>query len=127
MFESIGVSIVADDVNNGSRSFWHRVEETTEEPLEALARGYSKIPCAFNTSIEDRFKYISGMITEYRVRGIIFVINRNCESEKFVYPELEKRIRERFNLPTLNIETEHFINLAPLRNRVEAFKEIMET
>jgi bzd-type benzoyl-CoA reductase N subunit len=125
LIESLGASIVADDVNNGSRSFWHTLEETEEEPLEALARGYATVPCAFNTSITDRFEFICEMITEWKVNGVIFAMNKNCESEKFVYPELDKKIREKFNLPTLNIETDYLMNLGPLRTRVEAFIEML--
>lgn len=125
MIESSGVSVVSDDVNNGSRSFWYSVEETTKDPLEALAEGYAMVPCAFNTSIGDRFKYISEMIREYRVNGVIFAMNKNCESEKFVYPELDKKIKDKVKVPTLNIETDYLIGMAPLRNRVEAFVETL--
>ena len=125
MIESSGASIVADDINNGSRSFFHSVGETAKEPLEALAKCYVMIPCAFNTSIMDRYEYLSNMITEYKVNGVIFAINRNCESEKFIYPELDKKIRDRFNVPTLNIETDYLMQLAPLRTRIEAFIEIL--
>jgi bcr-type benzoyl-CoA reductase subunit C len=123
--ESAGALIVADDVNNGSRSFWHSVEERTKDPLKALAKGYAMVPCAFDTSIMDRFRYVSEMITEYKVNGVIFAINRNCESEKFVYPELNKKIKEKFNIPTLNIETDYLGKMAQLRNRIEAFMEIL--
>lgn len=125
MIESSGVSVVADDVNNGSRSFWHSVEETTRDPLEALARGYAMVPCAFNTSIGDRLQYISEVIREYKVNGVIFAMNRNCESEKFVYPELDRKIKDKVKVPTLNIETDYLIDMAPLRNRVEAFVETL--
>jgi bzd-type benzoyl-CoA reductase N subunit len=125
MIESLGASIVADDVNNGSRSFWHSVDETRKDPLGALASGYAMVPCAFNTSIMDRFEFVSEMITEYKVNGVIFGINKNCESEKFVHPELDKKVRERFNLPTLNIETDYLMNLVPLRTRIEAFMEML--
>lgn len=127
MIESVGAIIIADDVHNGSRSFWHSVAESTKDPLKALARGYAMVPCAFNTSIMDRFSYISEMITEYKVNGVIFAINKNCESEEFVYPELEKKIKERFEIPTLNIETDYLMSMAPLRDRVEAFIDILST
>ena len=125
MIEAGGVSIVADDVNNGSRSFWHSVEETTKDPLEALARGYAKVPCAFNASIGDRFQYVSEMIREYKANGVIFAINKNCESEKLVYPELDKKIKDEVKVPTLNIETDYLVDMTPLRNRVEAFIETL--
>ena len=125
VIESAGALIVADDVNNGSRSFWHSVLETSADPLEALARGYANVPCAFNTSIRDRFNFVSEMIISYKVNGVIFAINRNCETEAFVYPELEKRIRERFGIPTMNVETDYLMSLEPLRDRVEAFLQLL--
>jgi bzd-type benzoyl-CoA reductase N subunit len=124
MIESCGGSIVADDVINGSRSFWHVVKED-KDPLESLARAYATVPCAFNTSIGERYEFISELITEYKVDGIIFAINKNCEAEEFDYPELDKRIREKLKIPTLLIETDYLINMEPVRTRVEAFIEIL--
>jgi len=126
MIESTGVSIVVDDVNNGSRSFWYSVEDGAKEPLEALARAYIMVPSAFKTSIEDRFNYVSELISEYKVDGVIFAINRNCESEKFVYPELNKKVKGKTKVPTLNIETDYLVDMAPLRTRVEAFVETLK-
>ncbi|MFH1240857.1 MAG: 2-hydroxyacyl-CoA dehydratase family protein [Pseudomonadota bacterium] len=125
LVESCGGSIVADDVNNGSRSFWHVVEEG-KGPLESLARAYVTVPCAFNRSMADRFAFISEMIAEYKVDGVIFAINKNCEPEKFPYPELDRKIKEKFKIPTLHLETDYLINMAPLRTRIEAFMEIIK-
>lgn len=126
MIESSGASIVADDVNNGSRSFWYSVDDTAKDPLEALARSYVMVPCGFNTSIADRFDYVSKLISEYKVNGVIFAINKNCESEKFVYPELNKKVKDKMNVPTLNTETDYLVDMAPLRTRVEAFVETLK-
>ena len=127
MIEESGACIVADDVNNGSRSIFNAVEDTTEGPLTALARRYVMVPCSFNTSNADRFTYISKMVTEYNVNGVIFAINRNCESEKFDYPALDKKVREKFNVPVLQIETDYLTDLEPLRTRVEAFVEMLSS
>jgi bzd-type benzoyl-CoA reductase N subunit len=124
MIESCGGSIVADDVINGSRSFWHVVEEG-KDPLESLARAYATVPCGFNTSIGERFEFVSELIAEYKVDGVIFAINKNCEAEEFDYPELDKKVRERFKIPAFLIETDYLINMEPLRTRVEAFIEIL--
>ena len=83
------------------------------------------VPCSFNTSNADRFAYISEILNHNNIHGVIFAINRNCESEKFDYPELDKKIRDTFNLPTLNIETDYLIEMAPLRTRVDAFLEML--
>jgi benzoyl-CoA reductase subunit C len=125
MIEESGACIVADDVNNVSRSVFNKVEDTMEGPLKALAGRYAMVPCSFNTSNADRFTYISEMITEYNVNGVIFAINRNCESEKFDYPALDKKIKEKFNVPVLHIETDYLNDMAPLRTRVKAFVEML--
>jgi len=91
MIEESGARIVADDVNSCSRSIFNAVNVTKEGPLKALAKRYAMVPCSFNTSNADRFTYISGMITEYNVNGVIFAINRNCESEKLILPHWIRR------------------------------------
>ena len=125
MIESSGACIVDDDVNNGSRSVFNPLKESAEGPLKDLARRYLMVPCSFNTSNADRFAYISEILNHNNIHGVIFAINRNCESEKFDYPELDKKIRDTFNLPTLNIETDYLIEMAPLRTRVDAFLEML--
>ena len=127
VIESAGAHVVADDVNNGSRSFRHSLPETAADPLEALASSYATVPCAFNTSIQDRFDFISDMIISHKVDGVVFAINRNCETEAFAYPELEKRIKERFGIPTIHIETDYMMRLEPFRDRVEAFLQLLGT
>jgi bcr-type benzoyl-CoA reductase subunit C len=125
MIEKSGARIVADDVNSCSRSIFNAVTVTTEGPLKALAKRYAMVPCSFNTSNADRFTYISGMITQYNVNGVIFAINRNCEAEKFDSPALDKKIREKFQIPVLHIETEYLTDTETLRTRVEAFVEML--
>jgi benzoyl-CoA reductase/2-hydroxyglutaryl-CoA dehydratase subunit BcrC/BadD/HgdB len=127
VIESAGALVVADDVNNGSRSFRHSVPETDVDPLEALAGSYATVPCAFNTSIQDRLDFISEMIVSHKVDGVIFAINRNCETEAFSYPELEKKIKASFGIPTIHIETDYMMRLEPFRDRVEAFLQLLGT
>jgi benzoyl-CoA reductase/2-hydroxyglutaryl-CoA dehydratase subunit BcrC/BadD/HgdB len=65
------------------------------------------------------------MIISHKVNGVVFAINRNCETEAFAYPELEKRIKERFGIPTIHIETDYMMRLEPFRDRVEAFLQLL--
>ena len=125
MIESCGASIVADDVTNGARAFSHTVDEE-DDPLTSLARAYATVPCGFNTSIADRFAFVSEWIKSHRIDGVIFAINRNCEPEKFDYPELTVKIKEAFGIPTFLVETDYMSNMEPLRTRIEAFIEILQ-
>ena len=124
MIESCGASIVADDVANGARAFSHTVEEG-QDPLASLAKAYISVPCAFNTSLADRFAFVSAVIKSHRIKGVIFAINRNCETEKFDYPELSGKIKEKLGIPTFLIETDYMSNMEPLRTRIEAFIEML--
>ena len=57
---------------------------------------------------------------------MLFAVNKNCEPEKFDYPMLNQKIRERFKIPTLLLETDYLCPIAPLQTRVEAFIEMLE-
>ena len=120
--ESTGAMIVVDDTNTGSRSFAPEVSPT-EEPLIALAKGYTQVPCPFVTSFQDRLKYIGEMITRYRVDGVIFSIQKYCESEKLDFPLLREKLKQNFNVPVTLIETEFLGDMALIRTQVETFVE----
>lgn len=124
LIESCGAIIVADDVNNGARTFWREVPEG-DDPMDSLARTYMRTPCGFNTGISDRFAFVSDLIARYRVQGVIFAVNKRCESEAFDYPELEKKIREQLGKPTLLLETDYLNQTERLRTPIEAFVEML--
>jgi len=124
IISTAGATIVADDFNNGARSLEPIVAEG-EDPLESLAKAYTTVPCGFNTALKDRFSFLANTIAEYAVDGVLFAINRNCETEKFDYPILDQKIRERFRIPTMLIETDYQCAVGPLQTRVEAFVEMI--
>jgi benzoyl-CoA reductase subunit C len=124
IISSAGARVVADDFNNGARSFQPIVADGTN-PIESLASAYATVPCGFNTTIGDRFSFMADEISQHAVDGVLFAINRNCETEKFDYPILDQKIRERFKIPTMLIETDYLCAVGPLQTRVEAFIEMI--
>lgn len=124
IISSAGAMVVADDFNNGARSFQPIVPEN-EAPVESLARAYAIVPCGFNTAIGDRFSFMANAISQHSVDGVLFAINRNCETEKFDYPVLARKIMERFKIPTMLIETDYLCAMGSMQTRVEAFVEMM--
>jgi bzd-type benzoyl-CoA reductase N subunit len=125
MIESTGASIVADDTNNGSRSF-AVAADPAEDPLKSLAGAYLLAPSATHMTAEERLKHLCRLSEEYGVDGVMFAIQKYCEAEKFDLPLLEKGIREKMGIPTAVIETDYPSSLSPLRTRVEAFVEMLE-
>lgn len=124
IISSAGAKVVADDFNNGARSFQPIVEEG-KDPMESLAGAYATVPCGFNTAIKDRFSFMADAISQHAVDGVLFAINRNCETEKFDYPLLDLKIKARFKIPTMLIETDYLCAMGALQTRIEAFIEMI--
>ena len=119
--EESGALIVADDTNFGSRSFSHMVEEGGD-PYTALAGGYTGISCPFSISVEHRLSSLLETVSHYKVEGVIFAIERACESEKMDFPYLERELKAR-NIPVIFIETEYLCNISPIQTRIDGFVE----
>jgi benzoyl-CoA reductase subunit C len=120
--EASGALVVTDDTNMGSRSFFYTVD-SDQNRLMALAKAYEMIPCPFSISAENRLNYITKMAAEYKIDGVVFAIEKACESEKMDFPYLEKEIKTKAKLPVTFIETEYLCDMAPIRTRIDAFVE----
>lgn len=120
--EASGAFVVIDDTNMGYRSFSYTVEENQNQFM-ALARAYAAIPCPFSTSAENRLDHIMKMAAEYKIDGIVFAVEKACESEKMDFPYLEKEIKTKTGLPVTFMETEYLCDMAPIRTRIDAFVE----
>jgi len=121
-FEASGALVVADDTNFGSRSFFYTVDNAQNQFM-ALAKAYDMVPCPFSISAKNRLAYINKMAAEYKVDGVVFAIEKACESEKMDFPYLEKEITAKTKLPVTFIETEYLCDMAPIRTRIDAFVE----
>lgn len=120
--EASGALVVTDDTNMGSRSFFYTVDNDHNQFM-ALAKAYEMIPCPFSISAENRLSYITKMAAEYKIDGVVFAIEKACESEKMDFPYLEKEITTKTKLPVYFIETEYLCDMAPIRTRIDAFVE----
>lgn len=120
--ESSGAVVVVDDTNTGSRSYGHAVD-SNGDLYSSLAEGYAHISCPFSTSVEERLDLISGMMKAFSVDGIVFAVEKWCESETMDFPYLEKQIPQKTGKPVLFVETEYLCDMAPIRTRVDAFVE----
>ncbi len=123
--ESSNAYVVADDTNFGLRSFSSLVDPD-KEPIAALSKAYADVPCPFSTSAETRLEVLGELIREYNVDGVVFAIEKFCESETMDFPYLEKSIKEKFDTPVLLLETEFLGDLAPIKTRVDAFVESIQ-
>lgn len=124
--EDLGGEVVSDDLCVGTRYFWQEVRPR-DDLIMALADGYlEKTPCPCRyPSFEERLQNILNQVEEYDAKGVIFLIQKFCDSHLIEYPHLEGQLRNR-NIPTLFLEVEdRFGPEAQFRTRVQAFLEIL--
>lgn len=122
--ENSGGTIVADDLCLGSRYFWDQVDVNTD-PLKAIAKRYlSRVKCPCRHPPKDRLDHIMKMIKEFKVEGVIFVLQKFCDTHFFDYPFIKERLKEN-GVPVLLIEVAHLTPMGPVKTRVEAFIEML--
>jgi len=127
LIEECGGMVVSDDICIGSRYFWNLVDEY-KRPVTALAERYLRmIPCAGMCSgnhLNTRLAHIKKMIKDYKVDGVIFSIPNYCDPQQFDYPFIAEEL-EKEGIPFLAIEVEKGLNEARVKNKLEAFFEIL--
>ena len=145
MIESAGADIVIEDVFEGLRDC--RYDAATNggadsadpadrpdpagpaDPLDALTRArlVGRVPAAFmRSSTGPRFEYISQLIRDFRVQGVIWYELLCCEfydQDAFFF---ENRLRE-LGIPMLTIESNYGdVRSGAVRTRLEAFLEVVQ-
>jgi benzoyl-CoA reductase subunit C len=101
--EQSGGDAVIDDIDTSSRYFWSTVDEKAE-PLRALSERYLRgIPCPCKHPAEPRLERMLVLAKEYRVKGIIFVIQKFCDAHLYDRPWLESSLKEK-GYPVLVVE-----------------------
>jgi len=127
IIEDQGGLVVTDALCFGGRYFWEPVDNQGD-PLLALAGAYlsrPKCPRMMNEHIP-LFEFITDMVQNYKVDGIIFQKMKFCNFWGGESLFLEKKLKE-FRIPFLSIEREQDLtNAAQIATRVEAFIEMIE-
>ncbi len=125
--EKAGLWLAADDVCSGSRYFYDLVGEPDPDPMKALSRRYlNKLPCPRSVdSLGTRSGHIFGQARDYDVKGVIFYILRCCDAHLFQFPILKERA-EKNGYSVLHIQGDQTVGInESIRNRLQAFAEIL--
>jgi len=123
VIEDSGGIIVSDDLDSGSRYFWHLVD-TEAKPIEAISRRYTRIPSPYGSPIEDRINFLRTMVKAFEVEGIVFLTRKFCEPYLFDYVTLGQAVKEE-GIPSLSLEYEYPLTRGALKTRIEAFVEML--
>ncbi|NVM30916.1 MAG: 2-hydroxyacyl-CoA dehydratase [Candidatus Helarchaeota archaeon] len=127
LIEQSGVQIVADDLCIGSRYYWNQIQYSSD-PLKAIGDRYiDRVACPCrDLDRKKRLDHILNMYNTSRAEGIIFIFQKSCGPHLGDYPYLAEQLSAQ-GIPHLQLILEHDSTmLEQLKNRVEAFIEMVE-
>ncbi len=124
--------LVMDDTSIGSKIYWPDVD-ITPDPLQGIAeRILRKIKVAttyvdtgntYEENLTARFGHMREFIDQFKVDGVILLINKYCDPYGFEVPAIKSAIEP---TPCLYLEYEYSTStLARVKTRIEAFVEMM--
>jgi benzoyl-CoA reductase subunit C len=124
--EECGADVVIDDLDVGTRYYLGLVEPDAD-PLHAIARRYlRKIPCPCKHPAAPRLDRILDMAAAYRVRGVIIINQKFCDTHLYDRPWIESRLKEE-GLQVLSVEHSDIgWGGGKFRTMVQAFIEMLE-
>ncbi|MFC1859121.1 2-hydroxyacyl-CoA dehydratase subunit D [Thermodesulfobacteriota bacterium] len=125
MVEDLGGLIVADDLNQGLRL--NTAPLSLEgDPFASLARYYlEEVTGAYLQPAARRVESLLQTATRAKVDGVIVCTTKYCDPYSFELPYLEKAFQDK-DFPVLLLETSLSMPSAQVKNRVEAFFEILK-
>lgn len=126
LFGSCGARIVIDDYCTGNRYYQTEVIPEDDRLASIVNRMISRPPCPLKDIPERRrLQHFSKLIDDYKVQGVVYTIQRMCDSHGLDYPVVEKFMAEK-GIPVLKLEMDYTIPIGQFRTRIEAFIEMME-
>lgn len=100
--------------------------EINHDPMRALAEYYVKTACPCMTPNPRRFDIIGRIIEEYNIDGVVELTWHACHTYNVEAHSVKKYIREKFNKPYFQIETDYSEgDTEQIRIRIDAFLEIL--
>ncbi len=126
VIEEQGGLVVTDSICYGTRTMWVDVDETADDPIEALARYYiqERPTCPrMNGDQPRRAKFLSDLIREFQVDGVIGERMMFCDfwcAEHY----MNKLDLKEAGVPFLQLDREYITSgKGQLRTRIQAFLE----
>ena len=122
VLEELGADVVAFDTCNSNREKIEKVD-TTLPVTKALAKKYLNINCSVMSPNTDRLKFISDMIDDYQVDGVLEIILQACHTFSIESYNVKKSVLAK-KIPYLKVETDYSkADAGQINTRLEAFLE----
>jgi benzoyl-CoA reductase subunit C len=125
--EEAGSYVVTDDTCIGTRSYLRKIDPSSE-PMDAFTRFYFEdflCPRTDRGPSVERFEYISDLIRDFHVQGVIGYTLSFCDPHKLDFPDLRDYLAQK-GIPVLHIDDDYTLsNMAALKNRIDPFLEML--
>lgn len=124
ILEECGASVVGFENCTGYKQVF--TIEKTDDPMDVLARQYLSIPCSVMSPNQGRLDLLDGMISRFKVDGVIDLTWQACHTYNVESFSVEKWLKEKHGLPMLHLETDYSeSDTEQLRVRIQAFIEML--
>lgn len=122
VLEELGADVVAFDTCNSNREKIEKVD-TTLPVTKALAKKYLNINCSVMSPNTNRLKFISDMIDDYQVDGVLEIILQACHTFSIESYNVKNAVLAK-KIPYLKVETDYSkADAGQINTRLEAFLE----
>ena len=122
ILEELGADVVAFDTCNSNREKIEKVD-TFLPVAKALAKKYLNINCSVMSPNENRLKFITDMVDDYEVDGVLEIILQACHTFSIESYNVKKAVVAK-GIPYLKVETDYSkADAGQINTRLEAFLE----
>lgn len=130
LLESMQAHIIADDCCTFGRTAQPGIQIIDRDPFLSLSHFYLKeqtqCPCMSTKGrFEKRLDDILTKVKKNEIDGVVFAIQRYCDPHQLDYPDLKSAL-ENQGIPNILIELEQAVDTEPIKNRLNAFIEILQ-
>ena len=124
--EKAGADIVAYENCSGVREKLTLIDETIENPIEAIAKKYLNISCSVMSPNRKRFEDLDMLIDEYQIDAVIEIVLQACHTFAIESTKVKKFVTEKKHKPYIYIESDYSMNdIGQISTRIEAFLEMI--
>jgi benzoyl-CoA reductase subunit C len=126
--ENKGARVVADGLCFGGRHYMGFINDTMDDPLEAIAERYlARIPCpAVIDGFEQSYAMLKDIIDGMNVQGIVVARLKFCDHFAGARKLLADQLRQDQSIPLIELEREYSTTRSgQLSTRIQAFLEML--
>lgn len=110
----------------GAKAVEDLVDESIEDPYEALADKYLNIGCSCMTPNDNRLRLLDHAITDYQVDGVVDVLLQACHTYAVETKKIKDFVNNEKKIPYTSIETDYSTSdVGQLSTRMAAFIEML--